>query len=550
MKYWAYVNNEILGPFEKDSLLKLPAFTPSLLICPQTPVGEKTEDWKEAATYPEISAAMTPGTLQSAPAISQEQPSITQPGRDLKSLTPAPVDPVPPKESNLSGVPVEVNHLERSGHTAPAQTPVAQSASSFDPISISSIAKKADMLAATEIPAIVQENFPSKETQQSFPAPVPEPIQPAGIESFQHPAIVQASVTVPNNHALEELERKLETLAQNAISRQDLAAAADPLKMKLDQMGEVLANMKNSQFQREIMDKLAYLENAVGEIRSGLKDKPAQAAPLQEVKVKPAPAISPKTTVIVDQGSRGFSIGAIFGAIIGFIFKTIMTLALLSAVAFAAAIALKNAGVFDASKFIPFPVPFLSSGAGTAATAATAENTRTTAAMAQFEALTSAQPEAKTETNTMPDASPEIIYFARYYTASAGGAKLEDKILEITAAAGGNYSQANWQAKKLGPDLYEAAAVIPVKTGNMTFTYSVDYAKKILIPVDPAGKTAFDALGNTTAAKAKKTGRKASNKSINKTAAATPAAKAKAGTAAAKKPAKPEDEYEYVYEDE
>ena len=43
MKYWAYVNNEILGPFEKEKLLELPSFTPSLLICPQTPVGEKTE---------------------------------------------------------------------------------------------------------------------------------------------------------------------------------------------------------------------------------------------------------------------------------------------------------------------------------------------------------------------------------------------------------------------------------------------------------------------------------------------------------------------------
>ncbi len=58
MKYWAYINNEILGPYEKDKLFEIPDFNPTTLICPQTPVGEKTEDWKEAATYPEISALL------------------------------------------------------------------------------------------------------------------------------------------------------------------------------------------------------------------------------------------------------------------------------------------------------------------------------------------------------------------------------------------------------------------------------------------------------------------------------------------------------------
>ena len=70
MKYWAYINNEILGPFEKEKLLELPNFNASSLICPQTPVGEKTGDWKEASTYPEIAAmigASLPGTEQTPP---------------------------------------------------------------------------------------------------------------------------------------------------------------------------------------------------------------------------------------------------------------------------------------------------------------------------------------------------------------------------------------------------------------------------------------------------------------------------------------------------
>ena len=61
MKYWAYVNNEILGPYEKEKLFELPVFSPATLICPQTPVGEKTEDWKEASTYPEIAAMLQSG---------------------------------------------------------------------------------------------------------------------------------------------------------------------------------------------------------------------------------------------------------------------------------------------------------------------------------------------------------------------------------------------------------------------------------------------------------------------------------------------------------
>jgi len=60
MKYWAYINNEILGPYEKEKLLELPVFSASILICPQTPVGEKTGDWKEASTYPEIAALISP----------------------------------------------------------------------------------------------------------------------------------------------------------------------------------------------------------------------------------------------------------------------------------------------------------------------------------------------------------------------------------------------------------------------------------------------------------------------------------------------------------
>ena len=586
MKYWAYVNNEILGPFEKEKLLALPAFSPSLLICPQTPVGEKTEDWKEAATYPEISAGLSAGTLQSAPsADTQGSPAVAvgQPlqQQDHKALTPAPVDPFPPKESNLGGISLEVNHLERSGRSMPDPAPVAQSSSSFDPISLSSISRKADALSGTEAPARSAADSIAKEPHPAFSAPEPEPLQPLALEpqpqplaqSFSQPQPAAAAAAAPGGPGTEELNRKLEALLQNAVSKQDVAALTEPLRMKIDQMGEVLSSMKNSQFQREIMDKLAYLENAVGEIKSDLKEKgpapaPAQPAmvfernsdtvfgaqpPAREEKSKPAPAAAAasKTTVIVDQGSRKFNFGAIFGSMGKMFFKIIMTVVLLTAVAFVAAIALKNAGVFDASRFIPFPVPFLTPSGGKTAPAG---------APAPAEEKPAAQPQAQPQAEAAPapaekqaaDASPEVIYFARYYTARAGGPKLEDKITEITAKAGGTYSPTYWQAKKYGPDMYEAAVVVPLNGGTITFAYNVDFAKKTIQPADPTGKAAFDALTKPAAAQ-KKTGQRAKRQNQKHGAAAQEPAggqAAKAKPAGAKKAGKAEDEFEYVDEEE
>jgi hypothetical protein len=54
MKYWAYINNEIKGPFEKEELVKIEGFNKDTLICPQSPVDEETKEWKEAFQFPEV----------------------------------------------------------------------------------------------------------------------------------------------------------------------------------------------------------------------------------------------------------------------------------------------------------------------------------------------------------------------------------------------------------------------------------------------------------------------------------------------------------------
>lgn len=59
MKYWAYINNEIKGPFETEELIKVDGFSPSTLVCPQSSVEEETKDWKEARELPEIAVLIT-----------------------------------------------------------------------------------------------------------------------------------------------------------------------------------------------------------------------------------------------------------------------------------------------------------------------------------------------------------------------------------------------------------------------------------------------------------------------------------------------------------
>lgn len=54
MRYWAYINNEIKGPFEPDELIKIEGFSPSTLVCPQSSVEEETKEWKEAREIPEL----------------------------------------------------------------------------------------------------------------------------------------------------------------------------------------------------------------------------------------------------------------------------------------------------------------------------------------------------------------------------------------------------------------------------------------------------------------------------------------------------------------
>lgn len=81
MKYWAHINNEVKGPFEAAALGAAAGFTLATLIVPDG--AAQGAPWKEAASYPEVLAALKP-----APAAEPAQ-------------APAPEKAAPPAEDKL-----------------------------------------------------------------------------------------------------------------------------------------------------------------------------------------------------------------------------------------------------------------------------------------------------------------------------------------------------------------------------------------------------------------------------------------------------------------
>jgi hypothetical protein len=666
MKYWAYVKNEILGPFEKEKLLELPEFSASLLICPQTPVGEKTEDWKEASSYPEISALLggqggtaapaayeppaaaapdvsAPLSPSSSPAISPlgepsalspepaspgtapaPEPAVgsiqLEPRSDagpktetggLKHLNPTSISPMPSEHKEPGGsfdIPVMKLSGELSGHgkighpgtiqseelhhsdpeakaaspapeipaaqeaaipqvsqaaeaAAPAAEPPAQAAPaetrnfspSFDPISLSSIGGRnkppeAAPETAPEIPA--------------SPAPQPAAAQAPASLNFD-PAVIE-----------EIIKRNLKL----AVSPPPyIRSHLDPLVIKIDQMGEILSSMRNSQFQQEVLTKIRLIEDSVSELRRMVGDKQAPPAekPAEKAKTsgffgfgaapakketppaeKPPEAAPPKEEEIVDEGSKGSSSGA--GAAVKKILRGIVTLVLLVAVLGGAAFMLRNLGIFDVTPYIPFAIPGLTPAGSPAAAEETAE------AAAQPPAEEQGPPEVQQKPPELPDPnadfSPEIVFIARTYSAKEGGDILESKIFADAIQKNGEINLIDWKVSPPEGDNYKADAIIPLKDGKGSLTYSfvVERGNKRVTPGNFQAKQVMQSLFGQTPAAAKPAVKKPARKTT-RPARRTPAKTApkqapkpapKAAPAPVEAEAAEDDEYEYVYVEE
>jgi hypothetical protein len=68
MRYWAYMNNQVTGPFDKERLPGVPGFTLASLICPETPAAGEAPGWKAASAWPEVLAVFTQAPVPDRPA--------------------------------------------------------------------------------------------------------------------------------------------------------------------------------------------------------------------------------------------------------------------------------------------------------------------------------------------------------------------------------------------------------------------------------------------------------------------------------------------------
>ena len=626
MKYWAYVNNEILGPFEKEQLRELPAYSPSLLVCPQTPVGEKTADWKEVSTYPELGgsaapAAEAPAPEAAAPGLAAQpepakkpfaEPAIEPVSLSFKKLGGGKsVDPSPPASHGAGLGNIEVAHFARQGEPlqapapaaqpapAPQPEPAQQASSAFDPISLSQIAKRSETMSAQEAPTYRNDEI-SLEPRASIgaapaqEAPAPEPLaaaepvrtqfppaeaqapepqqfnQPAQ-QQFSQPSPQPAAQPVMDVAGLGRLIEKLDAISRSAATKNDVEAAVSPLRQKLDQMSlQPASSGGDAQFQRQVMEKLYYLETSVSDIKSDMKKglqapapapvKPAEMKPEpvsetmfgvqpmrepEKKKKEPEPQKEAAKPEIKDEGSKKSNIGMAIKKVL----KMAVTLALLVAVLLGAVIGLKNFGIFDATKFLPFQLPFLGAPQQPVE-AVPAEAQPAEAAPAGQESAAQPQEQAAAKPAptpaVAPEVVPEIIYITRTFAFQNSGDTLENTLAAAAEKAGGTYSVDNWVVSLGEGGRYSIVATVPSQGASMVYAFTVDRDNKLVEPANDLAKALF-----ADAAKKRAPKRAAAKKpAAPKKPAAKPAAKPK--RQAAKPAAKPaaEDEYEYVYEDE
>ncbi len=143
MKYWAYINNEIKGPFEKEELLKIEGFNNSTLVCPQSPVEEETKEWKEASNFPEL-------------AIQNDTPSSSKDAPEALSLD------VSLKKEDIMIERFSVNNL-----FTPSVDTGESKFSSTDPLSLSQIRRREEVVSQRIIPESSNQSNASDDKEEN-----------------------------------------------------------------------------------------------------------------------------------------------------------------------------------------------------------------------------------------------------------------------------------------------------------------------------------------------------------------------------------------------
>ena len=242
MRYWAYANNEVAGPFEIEKLRGLPNFGLSSLICPETLAGGEGNSWKEAAVYPAVKEALSrpPDPVQPRRPVIPDPLAMTMRGTLIEDLViDGPVlkppvseaQPVPPPVPAIAPVPVQ------------PRLPAAGSPPELD--------LRGDLIFEPMI------NVPAMRPPPPPPPPPPSP-----------PSIVPAKAAVPV--VLVPLkDMPAAGIPDRVPSRPEKNARREPdpqleqLGQKIDQMGVVLASIADNQAQ--LLNRLNHLESVISE---------------------------------------------------------------------------------------------------------------------------------------------------------------------------------------------------------------------------------------------------------------------------------------------
>jgi len=240
MRYWAYMNNEVLGPFEKEKLAKLPNFTGASLICPETPAGGQTPDWKEASTYPEVSAALAspgqapvPVPVKTRPAETESPLAMTMRGSLIEPAA-EPLAPAvaPPKAAVVTPVPAPATTKR------PAESPLLMT------------------MRGSLIEPVVTE--PAAAASAAFSL---EPI----------PALKPAVIESPKETPQTVVPAKAQAMSENIPASRELNSQPEALKQQLEQISTMLVSVGDNQIQ--LLGRLSRLESAVAEIRTLLSSE-------------------------------------------------------------------------------------------------------------------------------------------------------------------------------------------------------------------------------------------------------------------------------------
>lgn len=126
MRYWAYINNEVKGPFEKGKLAAQAGFGPSSVVCPEDQAAGQNPGWKEASNYPDLMEALSRPAAPGPEAAPEPAPAAAPEAKPAPEPAPAPRPAESPLAMTMRGTLIsdpaaEGQVLERfPGAAAPA----------------------------------------------------------------------------------------------------------------------------------------------------------------------------------------------------------------------------------------------------------------------------------------------------------------------------------------------------------------------------------------------------------------------------------------------